>query len=76
LSQAAAGFKSEGQFIATLHASNNLGVPFDQLKSQMTGTNHMSLGAAIKVSRPDMSEAKSKQAAKRAKKEARETERS
>src|SRR4051794_18123510 len=32
LKTAEAGFKNEGQFIAALHVSKNLGIPFDQLK--------------------------------------------
>src|ERR1051326_2457351 len=48
LSQAAAGFKNEGQFIAALHVSHNLNIPFDQLKAKLTGSNSISLGAAIK----------------------------
>lgn len=34
---AASGFKNHGQFIAALHVSRNLGIPFDQLKAKMTG---------------------------------------
>src|SRR5262245_25762578 len=37
LTDAAAGFKNRGQFIAALHVSHNLGIPFDQLKAKMTG---------------------------------------
>jgi len=51
---AAAGFKNEGQFIAALHVSHNLNLPFSQLKSEMTGTNHNSLGKAIRDLRPDL----------------------
>ena len=76
LSQAAAGFKNEGQFIAALHVSHNLNIPFDQLKAKLTGDNSMSLGAAIKASRPDMSETQSKEAAKKAEKEAKESQKS
>jgi hypothetical protein len=35
--QAAYGFKNLGQFVAATHVSQNLGIPFDQLKLQMTG---------------------------------------
>jgi hypothetical protein len=31
------GFRNWGQFVAAVHVSNNLGLPFDQLKSLMTG---------------------------------------
>ena len=46
LDAASAGFKNQGQFIAALHVSQNLGIPFDALKSDMT-TRHMSLGQSI-----------------------------
>jgi hypothetical protein len=35
--QAAYGFKNLGQFVAATNVSKNLGIPFDQLKVQMTG---------------------------------------
>src|SRR5437763_1221015 len=38
LKTAASGFKNGGQFIAALHVSKNLGIPFDQLKATMLGT--------------------------------------
>lgn len=46
LDQASRGFKNQGQFIAALHVSKNLGIPFKDLKSDMT-TKHMSLGQSI-----------------------------
>jgi hypothetical protein len=46
LNQASSGFKNQGQFIAALHASRNLGIPFTALKADMT-TKHLSLGQAI-----------------------------
>jgi hypothetical protein len=52
LESAAAGFKNQGQFIAALHVSQNLNIPFTQLKSAMTGTSHESLGQAIQTLRP------------------------
>src|SRR5262249_1724092 len=66
LSQAAAGFKNKGQFIAALHVSHNLNIPFDQLKAKMTGSDSMSLGAAIKAMRPNMTDAQAKEEAKKA----------
>jgi hypothetical protein len=54
LADAAMGFKNQGQFIAALHVSHNLGIDFDALKMDML-TNHDSLGAAIKALRPDLS---------------------
>ena len=53
LSVAAMGFKNQGQFIAALHVSQNLNIPFDTLKMQML-TNHESLGAAIHALKPDL----------------------
>jgi hypothetical protein len=54
LEAAAMGFKNQGQFIAALHVSKNLNIPFDQLKADMTGPGHDSLGQAIHLLRPDM----------------------
>lgn len=59
IQDASQGFKNWGQFVAATHVSNNLGIPFDQLKARMTGiapgalpgttvqTAPMSLGQAI-----------------------------
>ena len=47
LNQASMGFKNQGQFIAALHVSQNLGCDcFKQLQTDMT-QKHMSLGQAI-----------------------------
>jgi len=47
LNQASRGFKNQGQFIAALHVSQNLGCDcFRQIKTDMTRRN-MSLGQAI-----------------------------
>ena len=54
VSNAAAGFENQGQFIAAAHAAHNLNIPFDQLKAQMTGKNQSSLGKAIQKLRPDL----------------------
>jgi hypothetical protein len=53
LENAAQGFKNQGQFIAALHVSKNVGIPFDQLKTEMTGSNHRSLGQAIETLKPN-----------------------
>ena len=53
LEKAASGFKSQGQFIAALHVSHNLNIPFDLLKTDMM-TKHDSLGGAIRNLRPDL----------------------
>jgi hypothetical protein len=52
LNAAAAGFKNLGQFVAAVHVSHNLGIPFDQLKSKMLGPPSMSLGKAIQALKP------------------------
>ncbi len=61
LNQAASGFRNQGQFIAALHVSKNLGIPFAQLKAAMLGTTTsttsatpMSLGQAIHKLRPSV----------------------
>jgi len=64
-SQACAGFKNLGQCVAASHVSKNLGISFDCLKSDMTGTapqstscpagtgtKSMSLGKAIQTLDP------------------------
>jgi hypothetical protein len=44
----ASRFRDNGQFIAALHASRNLDIPFRQLQDRMTGPNPMSLIDAIR----------------------------
>lgn len=53
IQQAASGFKNLGQFVAAVHVSHNLGIPFDQLKSTMLGPPSESLGKAIHTLKPD-----------------------
>lgn len=48
------GFRDERELNAAQHASQNLNIPFDQLKHQMTEGNGKSLGQAIHTLRPDM----------------------
>ncbi|MFB3924343.1 MAG: hypothetical protein ACE145_21695 [Terriglobia bacterium] len=69
LQQASAGFKNLGEFVAAVHVSQNLNIPFDQLKAKMTGPDAMNLGKAIHDLRPDV---KAKAEAKRAKKQAKQ----
>jgi hypothetical protein len=52
LNQASTGFKNQGQFIAALHVSHNLGIPFAKLKTDMTGAKHLSLGQSIQDLKP------------------------
>lgn len=67
LQTAAAGFKNLGQFVAAVHVSHNLGIPFDQLKTAMIGPPAQSLGKAIQQLQPS---ANAKAAAKTANKQA------
>src|SRR5579883_2478920 len=53
LQQASQGFKNLGQFVAAVHVSHNLGIPFDQLKAKMQGPPTESLGKAIQQLKPD-----------------------
>ena len=68
---AANGFKNFGQFVAAVHVSKNLNIPFDQLKGAMV-TNHMSLGDAIKGLKPEITEDAAKLEAKKAEDQAKE----
>jgi hypothetical protein len=54
VAKAAAGFEDQGEFIAAVHVAHNLNIPFDQLKTQMTGSHSVSLGKAIQNLRPDL----------------------
>lgn len=54
LQAAADGFKNLGQFVAAVHVSHNLGIPFDQLKAKMIGPPPESLGKAIHALKPDV----------------------
>ena len=83
LKLAAAGFKNEGQFIAALHVSKNLGIPFDQLKAKMVGTaatattaatSPESLGKAIHDLKPTLPETDVKKEADKAVDQAKEDE--
>ena len=74
LKTGALGFHNRGQFIAALHVSKNLNIPFDQLKTKMTGDHAVSLGKAIQELRPDLSEKQAKDEAEKAEKQAKETE--
>src|SRR5947208_14003966 len=65
--QASQGFKNLGQFVAAVHVSHNLGIPFDQLKAKMTGSSPESMGKAIHDLKPS---ADSKAETKKAEKEA------
>lgn len=82
LKVAESGFKNQGQFIAALHVSRNLNIPFDQLKAKMLGldaagqvtSSPMSLGKAIHALRPDMPESDAIAQAKTGEKQAKATQ--
>ena len=71
LQTAAAGFKNLGQFVAAVHVSHNLGIPFDQLKATLTGSSPKSLGRAIRSLDPKLSSKTIKADVKTAEKQAR-----
>ncbi len=86
LKAAESGFENHGHFIAALHVSQNLNIPFDQLKAKMTGVSvdasgqtikstPMSLGKAIHELRPDLTESQANQQAQQAVRQTKETER-
>lgn len=69
LQQAAQGFKNLGQFVAAVHVSHNLGIPFDQLKAKMIGPPKESLGKAVQALKPA---ANSKEEVSKAEKQAKQ----
>jgi hypothetical protein len=69
LQTASQGFKNLGQFVAAVHVSHNLGIPFDQLKAKMIGPPKESLGQAIHALKPTMN---SMEESKKGKKQAKQ----
>jgi hypothetical protein len=57
LQSAATGFSSQDRFLAALHVSQNLNIPFSELKAEMTGPDHDSLAKAIQDLRPGLDRA-------------------
>jgi hypothetical protein len=51
--RACAGFRNLGSCVAAAHVSKNLGIPFDSLRSKVTGSGSLSLGEAIHELKPD-----------------------
>src|SRR5260370_437310 len=51
---AATGFRNQRQFIAALHLSKNLIIPFDQIKTRVTGNHRMSLSDSLRDIRPSL----------------------
>lgn len=66
---AAKGFKNLGLFVAAVHVSHNLDIPFDQLKTTML-SNGDNLGKSIQTLNPKISKKQSKADAKKAEKQA------
>ena len=71
---AATGFKNQKQFIAAMHLSKNLHIPFDQIKTRMTGEHGMSLQDALRDLRPKMTKNDLKGQVNKAEKQAKEDE--
>src|SRR5260370_8429388 len=73
--QPCSGFKNLGQCVAAIHVSHNLGIPFSDLKTKMTGSNSESLGKAIQALKPSSdSTAEKKKAEKQAQDDINESE--
>lgn len=68
--EAASGFTDLGKFVATLHVSRNLNIPFDQLKGKVT--NGDSLGKALQTLNPNLSHEQIKSEIKKGKQQAKE----
>jgi hypothetical protein len=73
LKTALTGFKNDGQFMAAVNVSKNLGIPFADLKAKMMGPPHESLGQAIHALKPGITEDAAKKDAETAEKEAKLT---
>lgn len=67
---AASGFKDLGEFVATVHVSRNLNIPFDQLKDKVTSGK--SLGKALQAVNPNLSREQVKSEIKKGKQQAKE----
>lgn len=74
LKDTAMGFKNEKHFIAGMHLSQNLNIPFDQIKARITGEHHMSLHDALRDLRPEMANGEIKAEVNRAEKQTKEDE--
>lgn len=73
LQQASQGFRNLGQFVAAVHVSENLGIPFTSLKTDMM--NGDTLGKAIHALKPAVdSQAESKKGLKQANEDIKESE--
>lgn len=69
LQDASSGFKNLGLFVAAVHVSKNLNIPFDQFKTTMS-SNGWNLGKAIHSLDPSLSKKQVKSAVGTAKRQA------
>jgi hypothetical protein len=74
LETAAADFKNFGQFVAAVHVSHNLGIPFQELKALMIAPKNESLGQAVKSLKPGASNEAVKEAENEAKADLKEAD--
>lgn len=65
---AASGFKNLGEFVAAVHISHNLNIPFDQFKEKVTSGD--SLGKAVHTLNPNMNHKEIKSQVKKGKEQA------
>ena len=68
---AASGFKNLGEFVAAVHVSQNLNIPFDQLKTKIT--SGQSLDHAVKDLKPGVDKSEIKKAKDEAKEDLKST---
>ncbi|HUH64586.1 MAG TPA: hypothetical protein VLZ50_16380 [Terracidiphilus sp.] len=54
LEAAASGFNDETQFVAALHVSRNLNLPFNELKADLRRSKYSSLTQALQDLRPEL----------------------
>jgi len=71
---AAAGFKKQRDFIAVLHLSRNLVIPFDQIKIRVTGEHRMSLNDSLRSIRPSITKSMAKAEVNKAEQQAKDDE--
>jgi hypothetical protein len=74
LTGAAMGFKNQKQFIAALHLSRNLVIPFDQIKIRVTGNRRMSLSDSLRDIRPSITKNLAKGEVNKAEQQAKDDE--
>jgi hypothetical protein len=72
--EAISGFKNQGQFFSTLHASKNLNIPFADLKTKLMSSDDMTIGKAIHELRPDLSQNDIRHAVQKSEQQASDTE--